>query len=238
MLRFSLGHRLYLFLVCAFVTSLLVADIVAGKFFVADMSLLGVWPIGRLEMSVGTVAFPVAFLLTDIVNEYYGRDGARLMTGLGMAMLLLAFGIITLARFLPISEHSPIPQDAFDSVFGLSLRLFVSSLVAYLISQLIDIYAFHAMKTVTRSKHLWLRAIGSTALSQVVDTVVVNFGALLWTYPVPAIVEIIIASYLYKLVVATLLTPLCYLAHDLITVRLGIEPAPIDARALAVPEIE
>ncbi len=217
-LQLSARHQLYLVLVSLFVTSLLVADIVAGKFFT----------VGALTMSVGTVTFPIAFVLTDIVNEYYGRPGARLMTAIGMAMLVIGFAIITFARLLPVSELSPVPGDAFESVFGLSLRLFGASLTAYLISQIIDIHAFHFVKTITQSRYLWLRAIGSTALSQIVDTIAVNFGAQAGLIPLEEILRITVASYLYKLMVAVMLTPLCYLAHEIITRRMGIPPASHD----------
>lgn len=227
MLSLSSRHQLYLVLVSLFVTSLLVADIVAGKYFT----------VGALTMSVGTVTFPIAFLLTDIVNEYYGRPGARMMTGMGMAMLIVGFAIITFSRFLPVSADSYVSQESFDAVFGISARLFGASLVAYLVSQVVDIHTFHLVKGITASRHLWLRAIGSTAVSQVVDTLFVNFGALLGHVPVERIVEIVVASYLYKLVVAVMLTPLCYLAHDIITRRMGIPPAPHDERqALALAE--
>ncbi len=219
-------ERLYLYLVVMFCSSLLVADIVAGKYF----------QIGALEMSVGTVTFPIAFLLTDIVNEYYGRPGARLMTGIGMAMLVFAFGLITMSRFLPVSPMSYVTQSSFDQVFGISLRLFAASLVAYLISQLVDIHAFHVVKAVTESRHLWLRAIGSTALSQVVDTFVVNFGALAGNRSIADILSIVGYSYLYKLVVAAALTPLVYLAHDIITRRMKIDPAPHGETAPAPTE--
>ncbi len=218
MLRLSPRHQLYLVLVSLFVTSLLVADIVAGKYFT----------IGALTMSVGTVTFPIAFLLTDIVNEYYGRPGARLMTALGMAMLVVGFGIITFSRFLPVAPDSYVSQESFDAVFGISARLFGASLSAYLVSQIVDIHTFHLVKGLTQNRHLWLRALGSTAVSQVVDTVAVNFGALLGHVSIERIFEIVVASYLYKLVVALLLTPLCYLAHDIITRRMGIPPAPHD----------
>lgn len=216
--RPSPRQRLYLVLVSTFVTCLLVADIVAGKYF----------QVGSLEMSVGTVTFPFAFLLTDVVNEYYGRDGARTMTAIGMAMLVVAFALITMSRLLPVSPGSYVGQEAFDQVFGMSLRLFAASLTAYLVSQLVDIHTFHVFKAVTRSKHLWLRAIGSTALSQIVDTVAVNFGALVGNRQLGEIASITAASYAYKLVVAVLLTPLCYVAHEVITRRMGIEPAPLD----------
>lgn len=221
----SRQHQLYLFLVALFVTCLLVADIVAGKYF-------EVWGI---EMSVGTVAFPIAFLLTDIVNEYYGQSGARLMTAIGMSMLVIGFAIILAARFMPVAPQSPIPQPAFEAVFGLSARLFGASLMAYLISQFLDIYAFHVVKRITASRHLWLRAIGSTALSQIVDTIFVNFGANLGLRPFADIAAITLDSYLYKLVVAIALTPLCYLAHEIITRRLGIEPVPHDVRGAGIP---
>lgn len=212
------AQQLYVVLVATFVTCLLVADIIAGKFFA----------IGGLSMSVGTVAFPISFLLTDVVNEYYGGRGARFMTAIGMAMLIVGFGIITAARLLPVAPDTPVSQLAFDGVFGLSARLFGASLVAYLISQLVDINAFQLMKRVTASRHLWLRAIGSTALSQVVDTVAVNAGALAGLMPIDTLIKITLLSYAYKLVVAAALTPLVYVAHELITHRLGIEPAPVE----------
>jgi uncharacterized integral membrane protein (TIGR00697 family) len=221
----SRQHQLYLFLVALFVTCLLVADIVAGKYF----------EIGGVEMSVGTVAFPIAFLLTDIVNEYYGQSGARLMTGIGMSMLVIGFGIIFAARLLPAAAQSPVPQTAFDAVFGLSGRLFGASLMAYLISQFLDIYTFHIVKRVTASRHLWLRAIGSTALSQVIDTAFVNFGANVGLRPFGDIATITVDSYLYKLVVAVALTPLCYVAHEIITRRLGIDPVPHEQRGAGIP---
>lgn len=228
MIRFSPRHQLYLVLVCLFVTCLLVADIVAGKYF----------QIGALEMSVGTVTFPIAFLLTDIVNEYYGRPGARLMTAIGMAMLIVAFALIFMSRELPVSAGTYVHQPAFDEVFGISMRLFAASLVAYLLSQIVDIHAFHLVKTITASRHLWLRAIGSTVVSQVVDTFVVNYAALVGVRPAREILAIVGASYLYKVIVAILLTPLCYVAHDIITRRMGIEPAPHDEQELATQPVE
>lgn len=226
MIRLSRHHQLYLVLVALFVTCLLVADIVAGKSFA----------FGDLSMSVGTVTFPIVFVLTDIVNEYYGRPGARFMTAVGMAMLVIAFALITGARLLPVHPtDSWVSQESFDNVFGITFRFFGASLGAYLISQIVDIQFFHVLKGITQSKHLWLRAIGSTAVSQVVDTVVVNFGSQLGHLPPGRILEITIASYLYKILVALMLTPLCYLAHGIITTRMGIEPAPFDEKSALAP---
>ncbi len=210
-------HRIYIVLTCTFLTALLVADMTAGKFF---------YFAGR-EISVGVIPFPITFLITDVVNEYYGRKGARLLTFIGMGMLLFAFAIITIARFLPVSPHSPVGQQSFDAVFGLSAQFFFASLLAYLVAQVLDIHMFQITKRVTESKHLWLRALGSTAISQVVDTTIVNLAALLPTaLTLTEIAHVTVFNYLYKLTVAAALTPLCYVIHDLLTRRLGIEPMP------------
>ena len=216
MFELSLRQKLYVVLSGIFVASLLTADIVAGKYFV----------IFGLELSVGVIPFPIAFLLTDIVNEYYGRAGARFLTVVGMAMLVFAYGIIYMSRILPVSPHSPVSQAAMDGVFGISGRLFAASLTSYIVSQYVDIHIFHITKRVTQSKHLWLRALGSTAFSQVVDTGFVNFGALFGIMSMGQIAQISVLSYAYKLLVAAVLTPLCYLAHEILTTKLGLEPAP------------
>jgi len=208
--------RLLLGLAAIFLTALLIAGVTAGKFF----------ELGGLAISVGVIPFPITFVLTDVVNEYYGRRGARLLTFVGMAMLVFAFAIIAMARALPVAGNSPIPQPAFDAVFGQSFRFFAGSLVAYTLGQLTDIYAFQFYKRLTQSRHLWLRATGSTALSQVIDTTVVTWVALAGMLSTGEIFKVIVASYLYKVAVAITLTPLCYLAHNIVTDRLGMPPAP------------
>jgi len=216
MFQLDLRTRIYLTLCAVFVTSLLVADIIAGKFFV----------IGGLEVSVGVIPFPITFLLTDVVNEYYGRKGARLLTGIGAAMLVFAFGIIFLARALPTGASSPVPQAAFDGVFGISYKFFAASLIAYLVGQFADINAFHVTKRITASRLLWLRATGSTAISQVVDTAIVNAAALAGILSAGQIVRVAFWSYVYKMTVAVLLTPVLYGIHGLLEKRLGLDPLP------------
>ncbi|MBN8610204.1 MAG: queuosine precursor transporter [Deltaproteobacteria bacterium] len=212
----DLREQIYVALVGVFVTSLIVADLVAGKYFV----------MAGYEMSAGTVTFPVAFILTDIVNEYYGKRGARFMTGVGMAMLVLAFLLIAMARVLPPSPGTFIPEDSFQAVFGMAPRLIFASLTAYLISQIVDIHTFATFKRITESKHLWARAIGSTLISQIVDTAVVTFGVMVGSRGFGEIASVAATQYFYKILVAIALTPLCYIAHDVITRRLGIDPHP------------
>lgn len=214
----ELKTRIYLALVATFLTALLIADVTAGKFFQA----------GSLSISVGIIPFPITFVLTDLVNEYYGREGARLMTAVGGAMLVFAFLMITAARLLPAAENSPIPQASFVAVFGMSWRFFGASLGAFLLGQFADIQAFHVVKRITQSRLLWLRATGSTAISQVVDTVFVNAAALAGIETISNIAKITAWSYAYKMGVAILLTPLLYAAHQMFTSRLGIQAAPAE----------
>lgn len=214
----QLKTRLYLALVATFLTALLIADVTAGKFFRA----------GSLSISVGIIPFPITFVLTDIVNEYYGREGARLMTIVGGAMLMFAFAMITVARILPVADNSPISQVSFAAVFGMSWRFFGASFGAFLLGQFADIQAFHFVKRITQSRLLWLRATGSTAISQVVDTFFVNVAALAGLVAAGTIAKIIVVSYLYKMAVAILLTPLLYAAHGFFTTRYGFVPAPAE----------
>jgi uncharacterized integral membrane protein (TIGR00697 family) len=212
-------QRLFLVLSAIFLTALLIANCVAGKLF----------QLGPVVLSVGVIPFPITFLLTDIVNEYFGRRGARFLTVVGLCMMLLATGIITLAGLLPVAEQSYVAQGSFDNVFGLSWRLFLASLTAYLVGQISDIYFFGFFKRLTGSRILWLRATGSTAVSQIVDTAIVNFGVFAGSLSWGEIARLAAFGYLYKMAVAILLTPLLYAAHGIITRKLHI--AAFDAGA-------
>jgi len=220
-------HRLFVYLTATFVASLLVADIIGGKFFA----------VGPITLSVGMIPFPVTFVLTDLINEYWGKEGARRVTWVGLAMASLAFVVILLARLLPVSPRSPLPQPVFDQVFGVSNRLYVASLTAYVIGQLSDIWFFHLLKRLTKGKALWLRATGSTVISQAIDTLVVNF-VLLWGTTladgshasVAYILQIAATGYAVKFVIALGLTPLIYAGHGVMHRRFGLVPLPPDER--------
>jgi hypothetical protein len=215
--------RLFLVLAAIFLTALLIANTVAGKLFA----------VGPMVLSVGVIPFPVTFLLTDLVNEYFGRRGARFLTVVGLFMMLFATGIITLAGLLPVAEQSYVNQASFDNVFGLSWRLFLASLCAYLVGQVSDIYFFGLFKRLTGSRILWLRATGSTAVSQIMDTGIVTVAVFAGSLPFGTIAQVASLGYLYKMAVAVGMTPLLYLAHAIITRRLGI--APHDAVSGATP---
>jgi len=206
-------QKLYIWLAAIFVAALITSDLIGGKFF----------RVGGVDLSVGMIPFPLTFLLTDIVNEFYGAAGARRLTYLGLAMAIFVFTIINLAIVLPTSPESPMPGEAFRSVFGWSSRLYVASLSAFLIGQLLDIAVFHSLRKITGHRFLWLRATGSTVMSQAIDTMVVNFVLLAGAKPMVFILTTARNSYAVKLGIAIGLTPLIYAGHAFFRRRLHVK---------------
>ena len=195
--------RLYVWITGVFVSALVAGDLIGGKFF-------RVWGI---DLSVGMIPFPLTFILTDIVNEFYGTEGARRITFVGLGMAVFVFTVINIALALPVSPESPMPQELFARAFGWSSRLYVASLTAYMVGQLIDISIFQIFLRVTGHRFLWLRATGSTVFSQAIDSIVVNFVLLSGTKPLSFVFIAARNGYLVKLVLAVGLTPLIYLGR-------------------------
>ncbi|MFM9995630.1 MAG: queuosine precursor transporter [Phycisphaerales bacterium] len=224
----------YLVLAAAFITALLVANIVGSKFFHFGTIRIGSWDL-HVEHSVGMFAFPVTFLLTDLLNEYYGKRGARRVTYLGLGMSLFAFTLIYLGTIAPPAPpgRTFIAEDSFDLVLGASGRMIIASMVAYTIGQLTDIAAFGMMKRLTGGRMVWLRATGSTVLSQFVDSLcimtVLYFFQRLADGQQPNIaftLEAALKGYLIKFVIAVLVTPLIYAGRALLQRRFGLVPLP------------
>lgn len=222
-------QRLYLWLGAVFVTSIVVADIIGGakifQLFHLDITIGDhLFPVGNL--SVGMLSFPLTFVLTDLVNEFYGPAGARRITYVGLAMLLFTFVILWLAQVLPPDPNPRVTEEEFRKVFGGSLRLILASLIAYVVGQLCDIAVFAGFKRLLRGRHLWLRATGSTVVGQLVDTFAVNFINWAGTQETSYIIGLIVTSYLLKFVIAVALTPVIYLGHALVQRYLRGEPEP------------
>ena len=233
--RMRASDKLFVCLTAVFVSCLLLGDVIGGK-------TIGT-PLGPI--SVGIIPFPVTFLLTDVVNDFYGRRGARFLTWVGFAMALLAYVVLQLATNLPVHESTYFTQEEFAKIFGGSAQLFVASMIAYLAGQFLDIHVFQMWKALTESRHLWLRATGSTLLSQIVDTVTINL--IFWTWTASAsptsflgkmaaaerygwIFAKIGREYGIKVCVAILLTPAVYAIHELVVRVLGIAPAAAEKR--------
>jgi len=217
------------YVVCAaiFLTALVIAEATAGKFFTAFDLPRAVTILGeRFEsvvMTAGVLAFPVTFIVTDVVNEYFGRPGIRFLTYVGLAMVVFEFVILRVALAVPTAPISPVPAEAFQAVFGTTTRVIGGSLAAYVVGQLLDIALFHRLRQLTGGRHLWLRATGSTLGSQFIDTLVVLSVAFWGQLSAGAILAITLFNYTYKVGIAVAITPLVYAAHAVIDRYLGRE---------------
>jgi uncharacterized integral membrane protein (TIGR00697 family) len=205
------NKRDIVFLVLAgiFITNAIVAELIGGKL---------VQFFGLFTQSIGIILWPVIFLLTDLINEYYGRDGVKKLTYITVGLISFTFIILTIALNIEATSFSPVSDSVFEIVFGQSQWIIVGSIIAFLCSQLIDVYVFWAFKKVTGNKYIWLRATGSTMVSQLVDTFVVQFIAFVLPGKWPFNEFLVNASwgYAFKLLVALALIPLIYLGHYLI----------------------
>lgn len=201
----------YVFVILAgiFITNAVVAELIGGKLI----------QIGPFVMSIGILPWPIVFLTTDLINEYFGQKGVRKLSFITAGLIAYAFLILFLAIVVPAAKGiSPVNDEQFMAVFGQSMWIIVGSITAFLISQLIDVMVFHYVKEKTGNKKIWLRATGSTVISQLIDSFIV-LGIAFWL-PGKINFETFISSaltgYTFKLSVAILLTPLIYLGHYLI----------------------
>jgi uncharacterized integral membrane protein (TIGR00697 family) len=193
---------MYLFLTCLFVTALILANLVGGKLFTGQVGPLPV------VLSSGIWIFPITFLLTDVIHDRFGSAAVKQTSLMGLILLVITYGLLAGVGFLPTHPNSPVSDQAYQQVFGASLAVFVASLAAYGASQWSDIAIFRLCQRYRQP--LWVRATGSTVLSQSLDTgvfVALAFGA---TVPVSALWMIFFSNYVWKCVLAVGLTPLCY----------------------------
>jgi queuosine precursor transporter len=214
--------KLFLILNSLFLTFLLMAEVIGAKLF----SFLG------FTMTLGVIPFPVTFIVTDLLNEYYGRKGVRLTTMVGMAMVVCAYFLILIGISIPAMPESPVTDHAFEIVFFNSSLVIIGSITAYLIGQLIDIQVFHVLRIKTKGKHIWLRATGSTIISQLIDSFVVIFIAFGPYLAVSRLVEISSTNFLYKMGIAIAITPLLYVAHHYIDKYLGEDAEKMKTAAM------
>ncbi|HEY4180047.1 MAG TPA: queuosine precursor transporter [Kofleriaceae bacterium] len=221
---------MFMTLVATFMVCLVVGDIIGGK--LTAFTLFG----HEWIISAGQIAFPVTFVLTDILNEFYGKETVRKITYLAFAMVGLTLILIQTANLLPFWSQTAtagwtgINAEAFNRVFSQATKIQFASMFAFLTSNLVDISLFFVFKKMTGNKMLWLRSTGSTAISQIVDTMLIN--ALIWMwgqgFTLDQYFSICVTSYVVKLAAAIIITPLIYALHALIEYRFGIHPAPAD----------
>ena len=209
----------FLFIILAgfFISNAIVAELIGGKL----VSFFGVF-----IQSIGIILWPIVFLLTDLINEYFGKHGVRKLTFITVRLISYIYVIITIAIRLPAVPFSPVNDFVFHTVFGQSQWIIMGSIIAFILSQLTDVYIFWLIRKATGHYMLWLRATASTAISQLVDTFVVQFVAFVipgyWSFS-----NFLINAtygYIFKLLIAVLLIPLIYIGHLLIEKYLKKEP--------------
>jgi hypothetical protein len=232
----KLDARLSLFitLVAVFMTCLVVGDLIGGK-------LTSFHVFGREWIfSVGQIAFPVTFILTDILNEFYGRKVVRRITYLAFFMVGLTFSIIYLSAQLPwasitlASDWQNVTPHDFQIVFTQATQIQLASMAAFLVGNLTDISVFFMIKRVTGNRMLWLRSTGSTAVSQLIDTIIIS--ALVWGTKVTfdVYITIVLTSYAIKLAAAIVVTPVIYGLHELIEKKYKIPPAALEVASAEI----
>lgn len=239
---------LFLVLASIFLTNALLAEFIGVKIFSLEKTL-GTPPLNfslfgndglSFNLTAGVLLWPVVFVLTDIINEYFGKKGVKLITYIAIVMIAYSFMVVFFAielvpaDFWPTS-HIPVEDTegisskvsdynyAFRLVFGQGLWIIIGSLVAFLIGQLLDVFIFQKIKYYTGEKLLWLRATGSTLVSQFIDSFVVLFIAFYLgaDWPLALVLTIGVVNYIYKFIIALILTPLLYIIHYIIDSYLG-----------------
>lgn len=215
---------IYNFLLAIFIAVIVLTNIIGVKLF---NFLPNIFPQGFFEgpiiLTTGIITYPLTFLITDIVSEVFGKEKATKIVILGFIASILSLIFIQIAVMLPGSNiwinhdlgFSSVEemQNAYESVFTLPGILIFASMSAYLVAQIIDVRIFHIIKERTKGKYLWLRNNLSTFISQLVDTIIVNliflyFGLQL---EITIILQIIFTTYIFKLFIALIDTPLVYL---------------------------
>lgn len=189
-------------LLALYITSLIAAELLGSKI----ITLLGA------NISVGIIAFPITFLINDIVTEIAGKERARHFVRTGLGMLVLLFGLVLLARALPPASFYS-HNDAYDTVFANSLRVILASLSAFIVSELLDIAIFSNIRKRLK-KFFWLRVNVSNIISQFIDTTIFMFIAFYMVtsaYNLDKMVALILPYWGLKILFSFVQTPLAYL---------------------------
>lgn len=236
----SKENRLFFTLGAFFVSNALLAEFIGVKIFSLEKTLgirefnFSFFGIENLSfnLTAGVLLWPVVFIMTDVINEYFGRKGVRFMSFTAAALITYAYFMIYFSMELNpsnfwVMRETPfgtINMDlAFNTIFGQGLWIIVGSLVAFLIGQLVDVTVFHMVKAKTGSSKIWLRATGSTLVSQLIDSFVVLFVAFYIGagWELRLVLAIGLVNYIYKFTIAVFLTPILYVLHYLIDIYLG-----------------
>jgi uncharacterized integral membrane protein (TIGR00697 family) len=240
----SRSTRLFVLLTAFFVGNAVVAEFVGVKIFALEKTL-GLPPFGwnlfgqqgSLSFTAGVLIWPIVFILTDVINEYFGRRGVRLVSYAAIGMIaygfLFAYASIHLAPaefWVTVNAERGVPdmQAAYGNVFGQGLWTIGGSITAFFVGQVIDVNIFHWIRKATGERWIWLRATASTAVSQLIDSFVVLYIAFVLgpqQWPLSLFLAVGTVNYCYKMLAAVGLSPLLYVSRGWIEKYLGNEEA-------------
>ncbi|HEU4780888.1 MAG TPA: queuosine precursor transporter [Steroidobacteraceae bacterium] len=234
------ANRLFIILAGFFLTNALIAEFVGVKIFALEQSIGAApfhWSLfgigGTLNFTAGVLLWPFVFIMTDVINEYFGVRGVRLISWIAVAFIAYAFLAAYLAISLaPATFWVEVNKDlgvpdinrAYALVFGQGMWTICGSIVAFLVGQLIDVAIFHRILRATGERFVWLRATGSTAVSQLLDSFIVLYIAFVLgpqQWSIPQFLAVGTVNYGYKMAAAIALIPLLYLARMGIRAYLG-----------------
>lgn len=234
--------RIFIFFTAFFVANALIAECIGGKIFSLE-KVFGMQPSSfslfgqsglSFNLTCGVLLWPLEFILTDIVNEYYGPKAVRQISYIAVALICYAFLMFYLSIGIPpadfwvgskASQGIANLQSAYSGIFGQGMWIIVGSITAFLVSQIVDVTVFHRIKAITGEKYIWLRATGSTVVSQLIDSFIVLFIAFKlgnnWSWQL--VLAICLVNYAYKFTMAILLTPLIYFIERRLEIYFGPE---------------
>jgi queuosine precursor transporter len=241
--KHSRKTNLFIILGSIFLTNAILAEVIGVKIFSAEKTL-GFTPVNwnffgeyilDFNLTAGAVIWPVVFITTDIINEYFGKKGVRKISFITAGLIAYVFIVISVVTvlvpadfWLDVNATTPDGESfnisyAFNTIFRQGLGIILGSLTAFLLGQLIDVYVFQKLRAITGEKKIWLRATGSTFVSQFIDSFVVLGIAfyIFGNWSLSQVLAVGIINYLYKFTVALALTPLLYVAHGMIDRYLG-----------------
>ncbi len=185
-----------------------------GSLVAANLMGLKVADFGFFDASVGIILFPLLFLVTDIIEEVYGKKKTRELVFVGFITLIIVLIATVIAVLLPAANRSFVTYDEYAKIFGTTIRIFIASITGFLIAQLHDVWAFNFWKEKTKGKYLWLRNNLSTIVSQFLDTTIfmfIAFYGITEKFTTVYVFSLIIPYWLVKVLFALFDTPFCYL---------------------------
>ena len=218
------AQRIYMLLAALFITSLVVSNLIFQKFFYWYPFNIEIFGTKLFEISVGILPYPITFLITDLISEIYGKKRANQVVVTGIFASLFSLLIIYTSNIVPATSWSPVGDEMFTTVFGNTALAVFASMMAYLLAQFVDIQIYHFWKRLTKGKHLWLRNNFSTWLSQFVDTLTIllllcSFHIIEWD----KFYGLLIAGFLFKVLIAAFDTPFLYLGVYLFRKRFNLK---------------